>query len=188
MKKPYDTVYKLRGILMTPPYMVLVFATWGEVEHDQLIWTIGAAIFFAGLGGRIWAQMHLHFRLHVRKILTCTGPYQFVRNPIYISNTLIMLGLTVMSELVWFLPIMLVWCAVLYSFVVRREELHLLEKYGEPYQAFLDEIPRWMPSVRSNLRQPSYAMPYLWASIGVELHCLLWPLPLIGKELWHPFG
>ena len=72
----------------------------------------------------------LHYRLKMRKVLTSTGPYAWVRNPIYIANTSMLVGLTCTSEHFWFVPIMLLWCAVVYHYVVRREESHLRDKYG----------------------------------------------------------
>ena len=124
---------------MVPPVVLLVVIFIGETEQRMLVWPTGLILFGAGLVLRIWDQMHLHYRLPIHKILTATGPYAHVRNPIYIGNTAILLGLTVLSELLWFLPFMLLWCMAVYGLVVRREEEHLLKKYGEPYAAFLRE-------------------------------------------------
>ena len=176
-------VYRIRGLLMLPPAAFIVLFSLGEFENDGLVWPVGLTIFAAGMAIRIWAQMHLHYRLRVHKKLTTTGPYVYVRNPIYIANTLLMLGLTVVSELIWFLPIMLLWCIVLYRYVVRTEEAHLLEKYGEPYAHFIETVPRWIPKiVPGKADRPSVA-GFFWSSVTAELHCLLWLLPLIGKEL-----
>lgn len=191
MKEPYTTIYKIRGILMAPPYLFLLVTFIGETEWDSLVWPIGLAVFGCGVLIRVWAQMHLHYRLRIRKILTTTGPYAYLRNPIYVANTAMLLGLTVMSELLWFLPLMLVWCMAVYSLVVRREEAHLLGKYGEPYAEYLRKVPRWVPSLKRNRKSsapPHQPRDYLWQSIVAELHCLLWLIPLVVKEVfpvWH---
>lgn len=176
-------VYRIRGLLMLPPAIFIVLFSYGEFEKDALVWPIGLAIFAAGMALRIWAQMHLHYRLRVHKKLTITGPYVYVRNPIYIANTLLMLGLTVTSELAWFLPIMLLWCIVLYRYVVRTEEAHLLEKYGEPYGHFIETVPRWIPKIGKDRSAKPRVAGFFWSSVAAELHCLLWLIPLIGKEL-----
>lgn len=183
MSVPFDWAYRFRGVLMAPPYLFIVLAFFGETEHDLLLWPVGLTIFGLGVGIRIWAQMHLHYRLRIRKALTRTGPYVYVRNPIYIGNTLMLLGLTVVSELLWFLPVMLLWCMALYSFVVRREEAHLEDKYGEPYRQFLRDVPRWMPHRAPGVGYIAETAGLFWPSVRAELHCLLWLLPLIGKDL-----
>jgi len=168
---------------MAPPYLVILFCTTGEFERDGIIWPVGLLVFLAGLGLRVWAQRYVKYRLPIRKQLAVAGPYRFMRNPIYVGNTLLLVGLTILSELVWFVPFMLLWAATVYFFVVRYEESHLVEKYGAPYSAYLASVPRWFP------RGPLKAVPHagqlggLWASVVVELHCLLLIIPLACKEI-----
>jgi len=106
---------------------------------------LGLFIFISGLFLRIWAQQHLHYRLKIHKRLTVTGPYSLVRNPMYIGNILICSGLTIISELLWILPITLFYNFGLYSLVIRYEEVHLIEKYGESYRKYKEKVPRWLP-------------------------------------------
>ena len=187
MNEPFTLIYKIRGILMAPPFLFLIFVFIGETEHVGLIWPIGLLVFSTGVSVRIWAQMHLHYRLSIKKVLTITGPYTYIRNPIYVANTSMMLGVTILSEMLWFLPIMLVWCMVLYGFVIRREEAHLLNKYGQPYADFLASTPRWFPRFGiggGKLLARYEGANFFWASIVAELHCLLWLIPFIGKEMF----
>jgi protein-S-isoprenylcysteine O-methyltransferase Ste14 len=136
---------------------------------------------------RVWAQIHLHYRLKVRKVLTVTGPYRFVRNPIYIGNTLIMAGACMLTELFWFVPIQVVYCAIVYSLVLRYEETHLTAKYGGAYLDYMSRVPRWIPRIgasgspagRGLLAQ--YAVP----SLRAEAHNMLFLIPFIIKELAH---
>ena len=184
MKKPFDFFYKRRGLLMLPPCLFMLFIFSHETEQVAYIWPTGLGVFSAGVALRIWAQMHLHYRLSIRKSLTTTGPYTYVRNPIYIANTTMLLGLTVLSELLWFLPVMLLWCAVVYTFVVKREEAHLTEKYGAPYVAFLESVPRWIPRVPLIMPVRASVRHFAVQSVVAELHCILWIIPFIAKEFW----
>ncbi len=188
MQNLLEYAYRFRGVLMAPLYIVLVTVFLGETEHDAWVWSIGLSVFFSGVAIRIWAQTHLHYRLRVHKILTRTGPYACVRNPIYIANTLMLLGLTIVSELLWFLPIMLIWCCILYSFVVRREERHLTEKYGVPYVQFMTDTPRWMPHLRDMLGCRGIVFRFLPASLVAESHCTLLLIPLVAKEWFSHAG
>jgi protein-S-isoprenylcysteine O-methyltransferase Ste14 len=177
-------VFKLRGMVMVPPIIFAVLCTRSEIENAPLNFSVGGAFFIAGWLLRIWSQMHLHYRLKIQKALTCTGPYIYVRNPIYIGNTLMLVGTVIMSELLWFTPAILLYCMVVYSIVVRYEELHLLAKYGSEYTDYTSKVPRWIPnplkrsaSAIFNVRQ------FLFPSILAEIPSLLLLLPFIVKDL-----
>lgn len=178
--------YTLRGALIAPAYLFTMLCTYRENEH-WAAFALGLAFFASGLGLRVWAQMHLHYRLKTHKILTTTGPYAFVRNPIYIGNTLILIGTTFMARLVWFVPVMLLACMLTYSRVVRYEERHLSEKYGAPYRVFLTQVPRWIPRVRV---RPDLAtgkqLRFLMPSLRAEAHILLLLILPFAKELIFP--
>jgi protein-S-isoprenylcysteine O-methyltransferase Ste14 len=174
--------YRFRGFLISLPIIFALISYSFETENDWLNWPIGVSIFLFGLFLRIWAQQHLHYRLKVKKILTTTGPYSIVRNPIYLGNILICSGLVVTSELLWFVPMALLYCFCLYSFVVSYEEGHLLEKFGEPYRRYMLEVPRWVPKI-SCLRALGIRNDYFYASMIAEIHCLLLVLPFILKEI-----
>ena len=176
----YHWFYRFRSFLVSPPLIVASFCFFRETEG--LVWPLGILVFLIGFVIRLWAQQHLHYRLRVRKHLTTTGPYAFVRNPVYIGNILIGLGATLVSELVWMVPITLLWYVIIYGFVVRHEETHLSEKYGEAYQMYTSEVPRWFP------RLPGFSKlellnRFFYASVLKEGHCFLILFPYILKEL-----
>lgn len=183
MTPRFNWAYRYRGILMAPPYLFILLVFFGEWEQEHVIWPVGMSIFLVGVAVRVWAQIHLHYRLRVKKQLTTTGPYRFVRNPIYIANTTMLVGLTVISELVWFVPVMILWCAVVYSFVVRREESHLSDKYGTPYLEFMASTPRWVPSLVPLREARPITKGLLFPSLVAELHCSLLVFPFVGKEI-----
>jgi protein-S-isoprenylcysteine O-methyltransferase Ste14 len=180
-------IHRFRGELASPPFIFVFVWFYFKVETDYLIWLLGISVFLMGMAVRIWAQQHLHYRLKGQRELTTTGPYQFVRNPVYIGNILMCLGLTVIPGLFWFLPLALLWCATVYSIAVRFEEASLLRRYGESYQKYMSEIPRWFPR-NLHLRNLGLINKYFLPSILAEIHCLLLLLPFILKEvLWNLF-
>ncbi len=181
----FEWAYRNRGLALAPPYIFLLVCNTSATEEYLLTWPLGLTLFNLGVAMRMWAQIHLHYRLPVHKVLTRNGPYQYMRNPIYLGNTMMMLGITFTSRLLWFLPVMLLWCIVLYSLVVRREEAHLLLKYGRPYERYLQEVPRWIPRRSSDEPTAIDWEPYFWPSICAEIHCWLWLIPMVGKELFY---
>ena len=40
MKEPFTMAYRIRGILMTHPFLVLVFILFGETGRDRVVWLI----------------------------------------------------------------------------------------------------------------------------------------------------
>lgn len=174
--------YRYRGLLVSPPLIVGIVTSWKEYENTAVVWAVTAVIFAAGLGLRIWAQQHLHYRLQVKTVLTNTGPYVLVRNPIYIGNTLICLALTVASKELWLLPVTFLTCCVVYHFVVKGEEQALSKAYGEPYLDYLEQVPRWLPRW-SSLPKSSWSPSFLVPSVKAEVYNFLFLVPLIVKEL-----
>lgn len=186
MSEPGVIWFRLRGALIVPFYLFSIFWDGGDVSDPRLIYPLGAVLFALGLYLRIWSQMHLHYRLKTHKVLTLTGPYVYVRNPIYIGNTFILAGITVLAGLLWFVPIMILGCAFTYHMTVLYEESHLKEKYGQGYLEFMDRIPRWMPSFKNiGDNQGADMKEFLLPSILAELHILLLLVPLILKEMWY---
>jgi len=182
-------VRRFRSYLVSPPLIfALLWYRW-EVEVETLTWLLGICLVLMGMILRIWAQQHLHYRhsLKFKKQLTTTGPYSFVRNPLYIGNIMLCLGVTVASEILWLVPITFLYGLWIYSLVVQYEEAHLREKYGEPYRRYLTEVPRWVPSFGSfkklGLKTLGLKNEYLRHSIFAEIHCLFLLVPYIFKEL-----
>jgi len=182
-KGPSPVWYRFRGRLFLPVVMFLLLCHSGESEA-WFVFPAAAVLFAAGFAVRVWAQVHLRYRLDVHRVLTATGPYAYVRNPAYIGSTLILLGLCVASELLWFLPFMLAWCVVVFTGAVRYEEAHLLRKHGEPYRRYLARVPRWRPRFR---RPAGAGAPdvgrFLLRSLLVEGSGLLAFVLLVAKEV-----
>jgi protein-S-isoprenylcysteine O-methyltransferase Ste14 len=141
----FRAMYKWRGLLAALPVIFSIFCFVGEYEDKRVIWPLGVLLIVAGWVLRMWAQKHLGYRLKIKRRVTTSGPYALVRNPLYIANTLVILGAVAMCEVIWMLPMTILWCALIYSFVVRYEEAHLAAKYGRDYLDYLHTVPRWLP-------------------------------------------
>jgi protein-S-isoprenylcysteine O-methyltransferase Ste14 len=176
-------IFKFRGFLMIPPIVFIVLCTWDEIEENWLSFGLGGATFALGLALRIWAQTHIHHRLKMKKILTTTGPYAYVRNPLYIANTIMLVATCMLAELFWFVPVQILYCAIVYTFVVRFEENRLYQKYGSAYLNYAHQVPRWLPKLRSLSIKETNINRYLIPSIVAEVHNLLLVVPFIVKEM-----
>jgi len=102
----------------------------------------------AGLGLRAWGVGHLGARSRTRGAsdwsLVDSGPFSRMRNPLYLGNGLIWLGVGLASSPAWAVGWAL-FLAVHYTLVVAWEEAHLVEVLGAPYVDYLSRVPRWLP-------------------------------------------
>ena len=83
------------------------------------------------------------------KILVKEGPYAIVRNPLYIGNILVVIGLAILSELAWAIPFVFVYFFTLYHLVAVYEEKKLLDRWGDEYRVYMNEVPRWIPKFKN---------------------------------------
>jgi protein-S-isoprenylcysteine O-methyltransferase Ste14 len=82
------------------------------------------------------------------KQLVVRGLYRYVRNPMYLSVTLIVFGellLTRSPPLFWY---WLIWFIGANLFVIGYEEPNLRRRFGASYQRYTAEVRRWIPRFR----------------------------------------
>lgn len=144
---------KYRGFSYLPPFSFMAMTFYQEWEDDSVVWPLGIGIILIGVLVRLWATKHIGRRMpwmkKKGKKLVKTGPYAIVRNPLYIGNIIVALGLSVLSELAWFIPLLFLYLFIIYHLVVLYEEKKLLERWGDDYRAYLNEVPRWIPKLKN---------------------------------------
>ena len=103
----------------------------------------------AGEWLRLWAVRHIGVISRTRSDrlgpLISTGPFEWVRNPLYIGNLALWVGFTLSAGPVWLLPPIVVLLAIEYHAIVRWEEGLLDARLGETYRGYASRVPRWMP-------------------------------------------
>ena len=139
--KPYaDLVARLRvpfGFVL-----VVAFALLSQPNPQSLAY--GLPIGIAGLLIRAWAAGHLEKNMQLAQ----TGPYGYVRNPLYIGTLLVAAGLVVASR-EWILAA--IFGAVflfVYLPVIELEEQHLRTLFPE-YASYAQRVPALIPTFRT---------------------------------------
>jgi len=126
-------------------------------------WIVGAICIVAGewirLAGVAAAGTVTRRRSRTVQRLVTYGIFAWVRNPLYVGNFVIWMGFTIISGVLWFLPIAIVIFAFEYSLIVRYEEGVLESIFGAEYLAYKESTPRWIPRPP----QSSAAGPHDWA-------------------------
>jgi len=77
--------------------------------------------------------------------LVVRGLYRYVRNPMYLSVTTIVLGELLLTGSRALLAYWAVWFAVVNLFVMGYEEPTLRRQFGVSYDRYTQQVGRWLP-------------------------------------------
>ncbi len=159
-------LFRHRTAIPIPVALVLLFVRMGESRPSPLLAVGGAALVGAGELLRVWAVRHIGAISRTRADrlgpLVASGPFRFVRNPLYVGNLMLWSGFALSARLVWMLAVVLVVIGFEYHAIVRWEEQLLRARRGEEYLAYAARVPRWLPLPgRLGLRTAPPA-PYSW--------------------------
>lgn len=81
--------------------------------------------------------------------LNTTGIYSIVRNPLYIGNFFMFIGILIIFSNIFASLIFSVFLILQYYFIILAEENYLLQTYGQSYRAYFSEIRRVIPGFRN---------------------------------------
>lgn len=150
------------SVRLLPPLVFLVpllvgillgrLVTWrlpASGAWPTVLTTVGLALLAAGLGLMAWAAVVM-WRHETTVIpwgrvdhLMTGGPFRFMRNPIYVGDVLVYLGVTLIAGTWWPLVLLPLPLWVMWRFVISREEAYLLERFGQLYAAYCARVRRW---------------------------------------------
>lgn len=152
--------HALRPATVLPPpliYVVALTAAWWLDSRWRLSLDIGPAAYYLawalialGLLGFAWALSAIWGnRTTVNPYkpashLVSGGPFRYSRNPIYVSDWLVYVGVMLLMQTLWpllFAP--LIWGLMRFA-VIAHEEAHLEAKFGAEYRAYKVRVRRWL--------------------------------------------
>ena len=76
--------------------------------------------------------------------LVTSGPFSFTRNPIYLANTMLMVGAGLIGKSAWFFPLAIVAAYLTQKLAIEREERHLEVRFGKKYCDYAKRVRRWI--------------------------------------------
>jgi protein-S-isoprenylcysteine O-methyltransferase Ste14 len=141
------------------PITALIIVPYLLEPHPVIQWKwyffTGAFICFTGL-----LIMILSIRLFIvigngtlapwnpPKKFVVTGLYMYVRNPMIIGVLIVLTG----EALLFYSFLLLLWCALFYTvnhfYFILFEEPQLLKRFGDDYQNYKMNVPRWIPRIK----------------------------------------
>ena len=133
---------------ITIAYLVLL-TVLGVPDRLPVFFWAGSVMVAAGELVRLWASGHVK----KDKVLATSGPYAFVRHPLYVGNHTIAIGFCLASALWWSLPVWIGLSLVFYPAAISREDGVLQKNFGSQWEEWCGEtralIPRLTPYRRS---------------------------------------
>jgi protein-S-isoprenylcysteine O-methyltransferase Ste14 len=83
---------------------------------------------------------------HPPEELVTTGPYAYVRNPMYLGHIIFLVGLALLtrSRLAWLIALGTGWW---FNLRVEGDEVRLQERFGDGYRAYQRSVNRWIPQL-----------------------------------------
>ena len=169
LKSPHHLRQQIGGAIFL---FLILFSKHGGAEPDRRwLIPIGAFLYVLGFAGRIWSSGFLV----KNESLTTTGPYGYVRNPIYVCNLLLGFGLALLSGIYWGVFLLAILYILCYAPGMRIEEENLRRRYPADFDPYASAVPLIFPRFRAVpgyggdvWRYPAYAKnKEMWVTLGL---------------------
>jgi len=152
--------------LFIPSWPLFSPAVFGEHYY---IWPIGLGLFITCLGQLI-RGLTIGLAYIVRggkegkpyaEGLVTEGIFKHCRNPLYVGNILMLLGVGILANSLFYVAIMIPVFLFIYQAIVLAEENFLRGKFGPGFDEYCKHVNRWFPSLKG-LGKTLASMEFNW--------------------------
>ncbi len=135
-------------------YTPLPFVAVMLLYHQANVWSLiaGFIVLICGEAIRLWGVSWAGSETRTTgrvggTFLIISGPFAYVRNPLYVGNILIYTGAGIMSFAAFpYLQIVgLLFFSFQYYLIVLEEERYLQQTFGEQFKNYVKNVPRFIP-------------------------------------------
>jgi protein-S-isoprenylcysteine O-methyltransferase Ste14 len=152
---PRNAVLALGGVLLFGKWFSGSLLRRRFIPALPSIWATGVLLTIAGLGLAFWARYHLgrywsgQITLKENHTLVCTGPYKYLRHPIYSGILLAVVGTGLTIGLYRaLLGVLLVSLGLWWK--ARQEDAWLAQAFGEQFEQQRRRTGRLLPRFRNS--------------------------------------
>lgn len=160
-------------------------ARTGLLDYAQATVTVTVAVVACALLGaffRLWATAYIGVGVMNDKSLradhiVASGPYRYLRNPLYLGNLLTCAAVSILMPLSGAL-VFLAGVVLLTVALVAAEGPHLAQQLGAAYDTYRKQIPSFIPALRTHVPPAPVRPRWLQALAAESFHvgyalCLL---------------
>lgn len=124
---------------------------WAELSAPEWIRWTGVCVGFLAVPAAYWVFASLGQNVSETVLtksdhhLVTTGPYRWIRHPLYTTGVALLLAIGLMAANWFILGLTLIAFAAMRLVVVPLEERELLAKFGVEYSAYMQRTGRFIP-------------------------------------------
>jgi protein-S-isoprenylcysteine O-methyltransferase Ste14 len=186
MLKIGETLFRFRDY--TPlPFVILMIIYPATSLHSLLA---GTLLMLAGEFIRLKGVAHIGGVSRTKtystgqKLIT-GGFFSHVRNPLYIGNFFLSVGIVVVANIhPVFTAVFIAFFFIQYIPIVRWEESNLRQVFGKEFDEYTKIVPRWIPSLKSKTKSTTALNPDYKAAFKSEKNTLSAAILLYVILLW----
>jgi protein-S-isoprenylcysteine O-methyltransferase Ste14 len=174
---------KARRMRVPLGFAFAAFYIWRAQPSWRSLWA-GIAVAAVGLALRALASGHVK----KNRELTMTGPYAYVRNPLYLGSIIIGIGFAIAARDIWVGMVLVVFFLAIYLPVIRDEQNYLRQHFSG-YAEYIRQVPSLLPrSLRlQGLTQGfSSELYFRHREYNALLGAAAMLAVLVAKLLWFP--
>lgn len=134
-----DRVQRLRVAF---GFVLLAAFAW-LADPSRMSMLVGLPISLLGLLLRAWSAGHLA----KNQQLATSGPFAYIRNPLYLGTLVVALGIVIAARNLWLAVIFSVVFLLVYLPAIELEEQHL-RKIFPTYTQYAERVHRFLPASR----------------------------------------
>ena len=155
-------LFRFRSFTPVPLLLVALPLLWRSRGAASPLWlAAGLLLCVLGQALRAWVIGQVpdgtsgqNERLIATQLNT-SGPYAHLRNPLYLGNLGITLGVCVAAHEPLLVALVALLFALQYRAIIAAEEAFLRGQFGAAFDAFCARVPRFWPRLRPALNSPS---------------------------------
>ena len=147
---PWPPVIYVAGIAISLILHALYPLPWFGSPMSDILVAVGwlallafVALFFTAIRAMSKAKTPINPNAQPEHLVT-SGPFGITRNPIYLADTLLLIGVGLVSGITWFLPLALIASFLTQKLAIEREERWLADKFGKRYRDYSKRVRRWI--------------------------------------------
>lgn len=173
MVKLGNFLFHYRNILFPVFYLFLFIPSPHLFSDYRVAWLVGFAVAMFGQICRV-ATIGLKYiirggknrRVYAEDLIT-EGLFAHTRNPLYVGNVSILIGLGLMTNTLLFNLVMSPLFILIYQAIIRAEENFLRNKFGKGFDEYCADTNRWLPRLKG-LGETMSSMEFNWNRVIIK--------------------
>ncbi len=154
MERIGNLFFKTRNFLF-PVFYAILFLPFPRISENYIatfiiglaITTFGQLVRMVTIGLVYIVRGGKNRRIYADGLVT-DGIFSHSRNPMYVGNVLMIAGMSILSNSIFALVIMVPLFVFIYQTIIIAEENYLRTKFGHSYDEYCKKVNRWLPNLQ----------------------------------------